>query len=297
MYKIDATTVSQQYLHRIMLGSIAPRPIAFVSTVDKEGRPNLAPFSFFNAFGVNPATLVFSPSRRGRDNTTKHTYENLLEVPECVINVVNYSMVQQMSLASCEFPKGVNEFEKAGFTAIASESVKPFRVKESPVQYECKVRQIVAMGDGPGAGNLVICDVMLVHIDPTVLDEKNEINQETIDLVGRMGGDYYVRTNRVARFVVEKPVSTNGIGIDSLPEHIRLSPLLTGNQLGQLGNLQQLPSEEAIGLYSRNDKLVNLFKEHPTEYFEQAVALLEKGCATDALAMLLAVNDFQQKPR
>ncbi len=275
-----------------MLGSIAPRPIAFVSTVDKDGRPNLAPFSFFNAFGVNPATLIFSPSRRGRDNTTKHTYENLLEVPECVINVVNYSMVQQMSLASCEFPKGVNEFEKSGFTAIASESVKPFRVKESPVQYECKVRQIVAMGDGPGAGNLVICDVILVHIDPLVLDEKSEINQEAIDLVGRMGGDYYVRTNRAARFVVEKPVSTNGIGIDSLPEHIRLSRLLTGNQLGQLGNLQQLPSKEAIGFYSRDEKLAKLFKEQPTEYYAQAGALLEKGRASDALAMLLAVNDF-----
>ncbi len=291
MLTLDAQSISQQYLHRIMLGSIAPRPIAFVSTIDKEGNPNLSPFSFFNAFGVNPGTLIFSPSRRGRDNTTKHTYENLLEIPEAVINVVTYEMVQQMSLASCEFPKGVNEFLKAGFSSVASEKVRPFRVKESPVQYECKVREIIQTGDGPGAGNLVICDILLVHINETVLDEKNEINQEKIDLVGRMGGDFYVRTNQAARFVVPKPVSSNGIGIDVLPETIRHSIYLTGNDLGQLGNLSNFPDDEIIQKYRTDNSFFQLYLSDKEGYFKHIQAMIREGKAMDALANLLAFCD------
>ena len=290
MITLDATSVSQQHLHRIMLGSIGPRPIAFVSTMDANGKPNLSPFSFFNAFGVNPATLIFSPSRRGRDNTTKHTYQNILELPEVVINVVTYDMVQQMSLASCEYAKGVNEFEKAGFTAIASEKVKPFRVKESPVQYECKVRQVIATGDGPGAGNLVICDVLLVHINEEVLDEKQEINQEKIDLVGRMGGDFYVRTNASARFVVPKPVAGTGIGIDALPETIKNSAFLTGNDLGRLGNLETLPDEAFIKKLKSDPALHEMWTQNPQQFYSHVQNLLNKGEADTALGVLVAFS-------
>jgi flavin reductase (DIM6/NTAB) family NADH-FMN oxidoreductase RutF len=248
--KINPQTTPPQEFHRLLLGSIAPRPIAFASTVDKNGTPNLSPFSFFNAFGVNPTTLIFSPSRRGRDNTTKHTYENLKEVPEVVINMVTYDMVQQMSLASTEYPKGVNEFVKAGFTTIASEKVKPMRVKESPVQFECKVREIIETGDGPGAGNLIICEILLAHIDDAVLDSNQLIDPDKIDLVGRMGGDWYVRTSGDAKFMVPKPLTSRGIGIDMLPEKIRFNKYLTGNDLGQLGNLEKLPAEDELKSYS-----------------------------------------------
>lgn len=291
MLTLDTPNIPQQYLHRILLGSIAPRPIAFASTIDANGQPNLAPFSFFNAFGVNPGTLIFSPSRRGRDNTTKHTYENLLEVPEVVINVVTYSMVQQMSLASCEYPKGVNEFEKAGFTALPSEKVKPFRVAESPVQFECRVRELVATGDGPGAGNLVICDILLVHIHPHVLDGKNEIDQTKIDLVGRMGGDFYVRTNEQSRFIVPKPTTTNGIGIDSLPEAIKWSTYLSGNDLGQLGNLAAFPDQELISQYKADPILAVLFEKDKAAFFERVRSVIEQGNPVHALAMLLAVTN------
>ena len=290
MITLDAASVSQHHLHRIMLGSIAPRPIAFVSSMEANGKPNLSPFSFFNAFGVNPATLIFSPSRRGRDNTTKHTYQNILELPEVVINVVTFDMVQQMSLASCEYAKGVNEFEKAGFTAIASEKVKPFRVKESPVQYECKVRQVIATGDGPGAGNLVICDVLLVHINEKVLDEKQEINQEKIDLVGRMGGDFYVRTNASARFIVPKPVAGTGIGIDALPEKVKHSAFLTGNDLGRLGNLETYPDEASIKKMKSDPTLQDMWKQNPQNLFNHVQGLLNKGEANTALAILVAFS-------
>jgi flavin reductase (DIM6/NTAB) family NADH-FMN oxidoreductase RutF len=248
--KINPQTTPPQEFHRLLLGSIAPRPIAFASTVDKNGTPNLSPFSFFNAFGVNPTTLIFSPSRRGRDNTTKHTYENLKEVPEVVINMVTYDMVQQMSLASTEYPKGVNEFVKAGFTTIASEKVKPMRVKESPVQFECKVREIIETGDGPGAGNLIICEILLAHIDDAVLDSNQLIDPDKIDLVGRMGGDWYVRTSGDAKLMVPKPLTSRGIGIDMLPEKIRFNKYLTGNDLGQLGNLEKLTAEDELKSYS-----------------------------------------------
>jgi flavin reductase (DIM6/NTAB) family NADH-FMN oxidoreductase RutF len=191
--------------HHLMLGSIAPRPIALASTIDREGRPNLSPFSFFNAFGANPPVVVFSPSRRGVNNTTKHTYENIKEVPEVVINVVTYGMAKQVSDASADFPKGVNEFEQVGFSMLPSEIVQPFRVKESPVQMECKVLQVIETGIGPAAGNLVICEILLIHVDPGIMDENGRIDPHRIDLVGRLGGDYYVRASGDALFELPKP--------------------------------------------------------------------------------------------
>lgn len=288
MVSLDAQKISQQYLHRILLGSIAPRPIALASTIDQDGNPNLSPFSFFNAFGVNPGTLIFSPSRRGRDNTTKHTFENLLEVPEVVINTVNFEMVQQMSLSSCEYPKGTNEFIKAGFHMLASDKIRPFRVAESPVQYECKVREIIQTGEGPGAGNLVICDILKVHIKESVLDENQEIDQHMIDLVGRMGGNYYVRTHEAARFIVPKPSTKNGIGIDALPEAIKRSEFLTGNDLGQLGNLSEWPSVDEIVRFKNETKLQKLFLGEKEHFYRLIRETIHQGMPQEALAMLLA---------
>ncbi|MBK9291317.1 MAG: flavin reductase family protein [Bacteroidetes bacterium] len=288
MKTLDASAIAQNYLHRIMLGTIAPRPIAFASTVDAAGNENLAPFSFFNAFGVNPGTLIFSPSRRGRDNTTKHTYENLLEVPEVVINIVTYEMVQQMSLASCEFPKGISEFVKAGFTPLPSERIRPPRVKESPVQYECKVRQIIETGTGPGAGNLVICDILLVHLDEDILSPEGEIDPTKINQVGRLGGDYYVKVDDYSRFVVPKPNVHNGIGIDALPEYIRYSPLLTGNELGMLGNLSRFPSNEELEAVQQNPVSTSGLPLRTEDIFAHAKKLLAQGNAPQALAWLIA---------
>lgn len=281
---IDAMHYDQRKLHRLLLGSIAPRPIAFASTMDKEGNPNLSPFSFFNAFGVNPSTLIFSPSRRGRDNTTKDTFENIKEVPEVVINMVNYQMVQQMSLASSEYPKGVNEFIKAGFTPIKSDSVKPFRVKESPVQFECHVRDIIETGDGPGAGNLIICEVVKMHIDESVLDSNGEIDVLKIDLVGRMGGDYYVRTNGEAAFIVPKPLSTPGIGIDVLPERIKYNTYLSGNDLGRLGSLKEWPEKSLIAFQSQ----LLLRGQDEKDLIHRVKQLIDNENVNEALALLLA---------
>lgn len=244
--RIDPFEISQHELHRFILGGIAPRPIAFASTVDENGNPNLSPFSFFNAFGVNPSTLIFSPSRRGRNNTTKDTFENLKLVPEVCINAVTYNMVEQVSLASAEFSKGVNEFEKSGFTMVESERIKPFRVLESPINWECKVRQIIETGTGGGAANLIICEIVMVHIDESVLDASGYIDTTLIDLVGRMGADYYVRANEKSLFEVAKPLIRPAIGIDMLPQHIRNSDVLTGNDLGQLGSAEKLPSVEQV---------------------------------------------------
>ncbi|MBW6490967.1 MAG: flavin reductase family protein [Lentimicrobium sp.] len=247
MYKtFDSALIPHSELHKLMLGAIAPRPIAFASTVDAEGRPNLAPFSFFNAFGVNPSTIIFSPSRRGRDNTTKDTFENLKQVSEVVINAVTYSMVEQMSLASTEFPKGVDEFQKAGFTPLISEKVRPFRVKESPVQWECRVRDIVETGKGGGAANLIICEVLLVHVNQEVMNSAGLIDTRKIDLVGRMGGDFYVRAHGDALFEVEKPLTKPAIGIDALPLSLRNSTILTGNELGRLGSSEYRPNADEL---------------------------------------------------
>lgn len=253
MLTIDPKEISTGKLHGYLLGAIAPRPIAFASTIDADGNPNLSPYSFFNVFGSNPPTLIFSPARRVRDNTTKHTLENALETKEVVINVVNYDIVQQMSLSSTEYPKGVNEFEKAGFTMLKSDLIKPFRVAESPVQFECKVKEVIFTGDEGGAGNLIICEVVKMHIHDEVLDENNAIDQHKIDLVARAGGSYYTRA-RDGFFEIPKPIATLGIGVDQIPQEIRNSTVLTGNNLGMLGNVEQLPNEKTVD---------NFAKEHP----------------------------------
>ncbi len=238
---IDPKEIPVGKMHSYLLGAVAPRPIAFASTIDKEGNVNLSPFSFFNCFGANPPILIFSPARRGRDNTTKHSYENVLEVPEVVINIVNYSMVQQASLASTEYPKGVNEFVKAGFTQVPSTMVKPPRVGESPVAFECKVLQVIKTGDQGAAGNLVICEVILMHVKEELLDAEGKIDPFKLDAVSRMGGDWYCRAQGDALFKVPKPLDKIAIGIDQLPEQIRNSKILTGNDLGMLANVEKIP--------------------------------------------------------
>lgn len=264
-------------IHQLLLGSVGPRPICFASTIDKNGQRNLAPFSFFNVFSANPPILVFSPARSGRTGETKHTHDNVKEVAEVVINVVTYEMVQQMSLASSPYPKGVDEFIKTGFTPIASEMVRPFRVKESPVQMECVVENVVELGQSGGAGNLIICRVVKMHIDESVMNEAGQIDQTKIDLVARMGGDWYCRANGDAIFELQKPLTTCGIGVDVLPEHIRLSHVLTGNDLGILGNLEQMPSVDEI-------------KETKSKYgdldYNLAQNMIRNGQAKEALAWL-----------
>ena len=244
-----------------MLGAIGPRPIAFASTVDADGNPNLSPFSFFNGFSANPPIVVFSPSRRVRDNTTKHTLDNVKATGEVVINVVNHAIVEQMSLSSTEYGDGVNEFIKSGLTAVKSELIKPFRVEESPVQMECKVIDIIELGAEGGAGNLVICEVVMFHINKDVLDENGTIDQTKIDLVGRMGGDWYSRAHGDSLFEIEKPLRTLGMGVDQIPTDIRNSNILTGNDLGRLGNVEQLPSELEVNDHKLFD-LSEIFMEH-----------------------------------
>jgi len=253
MLSLDPKEITTGKLHGYLLGAVAPRPICFASTVDADGNPNLSPYSFFNVFGSNPPIMIFSPARRVRDNTTKHTLENILETKEVVINVVNHAIVQQMSLSSTEYAKGVNEFEKAGFTMLKSDVVKPFRVAESPAQFECKVMDVIHTGTEGGAGNLIICEVVKLHIADEVLAEDGSIDQHKIDLVARAGGSYYSRA-RNGFFEIPKPLSTLGIGVDAIPHEIRNSDILTGNNLGMLGNVEQMPTEDAVN---------NFAKEHP----------------------------------
>jgi flavin reductase (DIM6/NTAB) family NADH-FMN oxidoreductase RutF len=223
-----------------MLGAVTPRPIAFASTIDVDGNVNLSPFSFFNVFSANPPIMIFSPARRGRDNTTKHTYENILQVKEVVINIVNYDIVQQMSLSSTEYGKGVNEFEKAGLTPLASQTIKPPRVAESPVQFECRVNEVVSLGTEGGAGNLVICEVLKMHINEAILDADGNIDPLKLDAVSRMGGHWYGRAKQ-GMFEVPKPLSTLGVGFDQLPKAVCTSKFLTGNDLAMLANVEVLP--------------------------------------------------------
>lgn len=247
-------------LHSYLLSAVAPRPIAFASTIDDKGQPNLSPFSFFNVFSANPPILIFSPARRVRDNTTKHTLENVQQVKEVVINVVNYDIVQQMSLSSTEYPEGVNEFDKAGLTMLKSDIVKPFRVAESPIQMECKVNEVVTLGDQGGAGNLVICEVVKMHINKDVLDENESIDQVKLDLVSRAGGSYYSRA-KSGFFEIPKPLSTLGIGVDALPDHVKNSHILTGNDLGLLGNVETLPEPNQIAEFKIKHNLQDLTEE------------------------------------
>ena len=253
MQIIDPNQIPFQRLQRLLLGAIAPRPIAFASTIDQQGKPNLSPFSCFNVFGVNPTTLIFSPSLRGRDNTLKDTFLNVKEVPEVVINVVTFDMVQQASLASTEYPRGTNELIKSGFTQIPSEKIRPFRVKESPVQIECKVRQVIETGTGGGAANLIICEVLLIHINENIFDESGLIDPDKINLVGRMGGNYYVKASGNAVFTVPKPNDKMSLGIDALPELVRMSNVLTGNELAQLGSLENFPTAVEVAAFAKYD--------------------------------------------
>ena len=283
----DLNTMQVQ---QILQNSIGPRPIAFASTIDKDGIPNLSPFSFFNVFSAAPPILIFSPARRVRDNTTKHTLENVLEVPEVVINVVNFSMVEQTSLSSTEYPKQVNEFEKAGFTAIESDLIKPFRVKESPVQFECKVNNVMALGSEGGAGNLIFCEVLKVHINDNILNENKQIDPFKLDLVARMGGNWYCRANGTALFEVEKPLTTMGIGVDALPHSIRYSPILTGNDLGKLGNIQTLPNKEQLQSFKDSEEYeISMESEVNSDFASHRVAkqLITEGKTIEALKYLL----------
>ena len=248
MITIDPKTIETAKLQGYLQGSVGPRPIAFASTMDAEGNPNVSPFSFFNVFSANPPILIFSPARRVRDNSIKHTLINAEATGEVVINVVNYDMVQQISLASTEYADGVDEFLKSGLTPIASEVVKPFRVKESPVQFECKVTQIIPLGTEGGAGNLLLCEVVRIHIDESVLDENGVIDQYKIDLVSRLGGNWYSRSNQ-GLFEVPKPLSTLGIGVDAIPNFIKESPVFNGNDLGMLGIVEAWPTLQEVSIF------------------------------------------------
>ena len=241
MLTLDTDQLSTQEIQQYLQYAIAPRPICFASTIDLEGNVNLSPFSFFNLFSMNPPICIFSPSRRVRDNTTKHTLENIKVVTECVINIVNYNMVQQVSLSSCDYPKGINEFTKAGFTELASELVRPPRVAESPIQLECIVQEIITLGENAGAGNLVLALIKKIHIKEEVLDGNKHIDQTKLDLVARLGGDWYARITEANLFKVEKPNTKLGIGFDQLPVAIIASNLLTNNEKAQLANFDILP--------------------------------------------------------
>lgn len=292
MLTIDPKDLPIPKLFGHLTGAVGPRPIAFASTVDAAGNVNLAPFSFFNVFGANPPILVFSPSRSGRDNSTKHTLDNVLVVPETVVNMVDYKMVQQMSLASTAYAKGVNEFTKSGLTAIASETVQPPRVAESPVQFECKVIEVKALGDQGGAGNLVICEILRIHIDPAIIDDQGAIDPMKMDQVARMGGNWYSRANQ-GLFEVPKPVAQTGIGVDKIPNAIRLSSVLTGNDLGMLGNVEQLPSKNAIKEFvNENVQLQSLLSTADTlQIHKKAQEFLRTKNVDNAWKVLLAQQE------
>jgi len=300
MLRIDPKEVPVAKLHGYLLGAVAPRPIAFVSTIDANGVKNLSPFSFFNAFSANPPICVFSPARRGTDNTTKHTFENVKEVDEVVINMVSYSIVQQMSLSSTEYPADVDEFVKSGLTPIDSEMVRPSRVKESPIQMECKVKDIIELGHEGGAGNLVICEIVLIHINESVLDDQGVIDPNAIDLVARMGGNMYTRARGDSLFEIEKPLRNLGMGVDSLPISIRNSSVLTGNNLGQLGNFEKLPEQEEVSTTLEDEKIKRIFAKHKSTDPERenqvhllAKELLGEGDVQEAWKVLMTL-EFSQ---
>lgn len=294
MLTLNAADLGPFEIQNYLQYAIAPRPICFASTIDKAGNVNLSPFSFFNLFSTNPPLCVFSPSRRARDNTTKHTLENILEVPECVINMVNYDMVQQTSLASSEYAKGVNEFVKAGFTPLASDLVRPPRVAESPVQLECTVRDVISLGKTPGAGNLILADIRLIHIRESILDENGKIDQAKIDLVARLGGDWYCRITKDNLFKVAKPLVTLGMGFDALPSFIKNSKILTGNNLGQLANVEELPADAEVEIMKNEphikeimDSTIGDAATRNTLLHLKAKEYLDTGNVADAWRVLL----------
>ena len=297
MLTIDTTETKNPKLHHYLLGSVGPRPICFASTIDKEGVRNLAPFSFFNVFSSNPPIAVFSPARSGRTGQQKDTYNNVKEVPEVVINIVDYSMVHQMSLASSPYNPNEDEFIKSGLTAVESEVVRPWRVKESPVQMECRVNDVIELGEGGGAGNLIVCEILKIHIAESILDENQAIDQKKIDLVARMGGDWYCRADENSMFEIKKPITTRGVGVDEMPQEIVNSNILTGNDIGQLGGIEALPNETEVNDYKLIE-LIELFVslEDAPEKLEKelhlrAKELLKENKLTEAWKTLLSFNN------
>ncbi|MCO4291760.1 flavin reductase family protein [Solitalea sp. MAHUQ-68] len=298
MLSLDIKSLKPAEVQNYLQHAIAPRPICFAATVDSEGNHNLSPFSFFNLFSSNPPICVFSPARRVRDNTTKHTLENVKQVPEVVINIVSYDMVQQTSLASTEYGKGVNEFEKAGFTMLKSDLIKPMRVAESPVQLECVVREVIALGTEGGAGNLVLAEVVKMHISEHIMKEDGSgIDQRKVDHVARLGGDWYCRVTPESLFHVAKPLTTLGIGVDQIPSSIRNSTVLTGNNLGQLGNVEHLPTEEEIDTMRLKPEIKDIFDSFigdkntlEVHLHAKAKELLDSGNVQEAWKVLLALN-------
>lgn len=294
---IDPQTVSVAELHAHLLGTVAPRPIAFASTVDKAGNVNLSPFSYFNVFSIRPPIMVFSTSSRTRDNTQKDTLENVLEHSEVVINIVNYAIVEQMSLSSAEYAKGINEFLKSGLTPEPSQKVKPPRVKESPAAFECKVNQVITLGEEGGAGHLVVCEVLLAYFDEEILDENTTINPYKLDAVARMGANYYCRAQGDAIFALPRPGRKNSMGVDQMPERIRQSTVLTGNNLGRLGMVEQLPDPEAIAAFSQEPAVADLLKRYENDpstlevqLHKLAQSFLEKGETEKAWCTILQVT-------
>lgn len=284
-------------LHGFLLGAVGPRPIAFASTIDEDGNANLAPFSFFNVFSAKPPIMIFSPARSGRTNTTKDTYNNVKKIKEVVINVVNYDIVHQMSLASSPFNSTIDEFEKSGFTKVESETIRPYRVAESPVQFECKINEVIELGNEGGAGNLVICEVTKIHIDEAVLDENGKIDQHKIDLVSRMGGNWYCRADENSMFEIKKPITTVGIGFDAIPSDILNSTILTGNDLGQLGGIEALPNETDVNehkLIELSELFMDFEDDQPKlelELHTLAQRLLKENKLEEAWMTLLAFNN------
>lgn len=291
MISILPETLTTPKLHGYLLGAVGPRPIAFASTIDAHGNPNLAPFSFFNAFSANPPILIFSPARRVRNNTTKHTLDNVLTTKEVVINIVNYDIVQQMSLSSTEYGATVNEFKKAGLTMLKSDRVKPYRVAESPVQFECIVTKVEPLGEDAGAGNLIFSEVVKIHVHTAILDENGGINQHKIDQVARMGGNWYSRAN-LGMFEVPKPLTSLGIGIDQIPDKIRLSNVLTGNDLGKLGNVEKIPlKEEVADFIASHIEIRTILSGGDREQIEQkAQEYLKNDEILSAWKVLLAIR-------
>lgn len=289
MLTLDPKELSPMKLQGYLQSAIAPRPIAFASTMDKNEKPNLSPFSFFNIFSSNPPILVFSPARRVRDNSIKHTLINCQDTKQVVINVVNFDIVQQMSLSSTEYADGVNEFTKSGLTAIPSEIVKPYRVAESPVQFECKVNEIIALGTEGGAGNMIICEVVKIHINEAVLDENGVIDPMKIDLVSRLGGNWYSRANQ-GLFEVEKPLATLGIGVDAIPNFVKESSVFNGNDLGKLGNVESLPTNEEITIFVKQNFEVKgvLSADDEVKKHQLAKEYLDKNEVLTAWKVLLA---------
>lgn len=288
---IDLSKISTAEKQQWLQHAIAPRPICFASTIDKKGNVNLSPFSFFNLFSSNPPIVIFSPSRRGRDNTTKHTLQNVLEVPECVINIVDYDMVQQTSLASCEFPKGVDEFVKAGFTKEPATQVKPPMVKEAKIKLECRVNEVKSLGEAGGAGQLVIAEVLCMHVDESILGDDGKIDQRKLHLVARLGGDWYCKVDESSLFKVDKPNTQLGIGIDALPYGIRNSRVLTGNHLGLLGNVHDMPVINPAFNDDRLKNIVQYFSINPAEMEKElhvyTAELLNAGKVAEAWQVLL----------